>query len=214
MGSSYRQSWDEDGNVIDPAFFVEDMNALAGEFNGNTDRDNYAAADIAAGEVAYQTFNHVPQVATDTPFSPDMATTDWQTIDTLTWTATQDAHYDGHWSGEWFWNGSASYTNVVDTTARTNPSLNYTDIDTIELRVCIDGTPISVAGPFDDNAQYLAAAMVGAAQLPAGVHIATLEARMFRRTWQTGASAQMTAAVCTNAVTIGSRTLMFLERDR
>ncbi len=224
MGLTYRQQYDENGNVLDPSFWVEDNNELAGTFNGNLDRDNFASGDIAATEVVYQAFNQLHSSATDTSFAPVMATTDWQGgegtaaagIDSLTWTSTQDAHFDVHWSGTWSWNGAASNNDQQGAAAasRTVSSIVYDEFDTIEFRVSIDGSVVAVAGPFDDNADFLSTSLVGSIQLPAGVHTLRVEARMFRRTFPPLSSAENGSALCTNTVSIDSRATAVLERIR
>lgn len=218
----YRQEYDENGNVIDPLqLWLVNNNTLAGVINGDLDRDNLPQATIAAAEVTSQTFNVVHSAATDTTYTPDKTSTDWQGgtgndatgVVSYQWTAAQDAHYDIHWSGEWAWNGTSSL--VEDNTAVDAAGLPdrrfFTDtVDTVEFKISIDGNVIATAGPFSDTQNNMATYIIGCAQLVAGVHTLRVECAMFRRVAQT----DVQDGVTTNTLVVGSRCWVMIQRQR
>lgn len=230
MGQEYRIEYDETGDVIDPAFWIDNNNVFAGEFNGYLDRDNLPSATIAAAEVIALSFNNVNHGTntgtTDTVWVPDRTNTDWQGgegnaatgIWNHAWTATQDAHYDVHWSGAWDWGSYLVAYSMVEVVGDVTDAALYpgtrlvttNTVDTIQLRMSVDGVVIATAGPFEDGQLQWATYMVGAIQLPAGAHTLKVECAMFRRTWQTGAA----DGICTCGVTFRSRSGSILERDR
>ena len=215
MGQVYRNGYDENGNVLYPAFFVDSMSDLAGEFNSNLTRDNFAQADIIRADVGTALgviFLDLNSKKTDTPYLPDMAVTDWQGgaandangIIRIEWTAPQDAHYDIHLNLAWVWNGSYSWTS-----AGTRPDRKDT-FDTIMFRLSVDGTAVAFAGPFEDGDVRWATYMCGAVQLPAGSHVLMVECEVVRRIAQDG----QLDGVCTNDVTINSRACVAMGRVR
>lgn len=222
MGQRYVQEYDENANVIDPTFWLENHNTYAGEFNGGLDRDNLPQATIAAAEVNGRPFTVVHGDGTATGFSPDQTNTDWQGgagtgasgIDAYTWTAAQDAHYDAHVSVAWTWGGGAVPSWVQTGTAGDRPTATAPQVDivdTISFRLTVDGVVLAVAGPFDDTASEWATYLIGSIQLPAGTHTLKLECATFRRKWQESGPAE---GPCTYAVTINDRTRTLLERRR
>jgi hypothetical protein len=215
MGQVYRQGYDENGNVINPAFFTDGMSDLAGAFNSSLDRDNFAQNDIILADIdgdVGDAFLFLSSQKTDTSFSPNMEATEWQGgegndasgINYITWTATQDSHYEFHFSVSWSWNGSYSWVS-----AGTRPDRTDT-FDTIMLRASIDGVTLSVAGPFEDGDVRWSTYMVGATQLPAGPHTFKIECQVVRRVAQ---SLQVDSA-CLNDCTINSRACVIMGRFR
>ena len=220
MGQRYRQNFDENGNVLAPAMWVQDNNEFAGEFNGYLDRDNLPAATIASTDPDASLggpFNAIRAFNTDDNFAPDMTSTDWQGgtgtgaagVGYLTWTSLQDAHFDVHWSGTWSWNGA--YSRSSNTVAAPNHLDSETEYDTIQLRLVMDGIVIAIAGPFEDGASRWGTYLCGAVQLPAGTHTLRVECAVYRRVWQNSGQQN---GVCTNAVTIRERAITVLERMR
>ncbi len=218
MSSVYRQSYDENGGVLDPdAVFLDDENTLAGEFNSSLDRDNFAAADIVTGEIDASTgrvFTETGSSAvSDTTYSPTMTTTDWQGgggngadgIFRCAWTSTQEAHIDVHLSAEWDWTGAYSY--ATNGAARPDTRQTY---DTLALKITLDGVPIAFGGPWEDGDQYWATFLCGSAQVPAGSHVLTVECEVVRRVWQT----QEADGVCSTVLAFRSRAVTILERFR
>jgi hypothetical protein len=218
MGQRYAELYDENGGVIDPAFFTQDMADFAGELDGGLDRDNFAANDIVSGDVntsGGRVFNLMGTdyfYNTQTTYAPDKNITSWQGgtgndasgVGYLQFTSLQDGHFDIHWSGYWFWDGAYSWV-----TAGARPDTTDT-FDTLRLRVTVDGIPVCIAGPFEDGLQYGATYMCGAIQLPAGTHTVRVECEVVRRIAQSGEL----DGVCTNTVHIDERTLTCLGRIR
>jgi hypothetical protein len=215
MGQKYRQGYDENGGVIYPAFFVDGMGDLAGEFNGGLDRDNFAQADIQYSDLDSGTnsvFLYLDDEKSDTDFIVNSAITEWQGgtgnnadgIAIINWTAPQDAHYDVHVSVSWVVSGSYSWV-----TAGTRPDRTDT-FDTILLRVSIDGIALAFAGPFEDGDNPWSTYLCGSIQLPAGTHSLQVECQVVRRIAQDG----QVDGPCTNTFTIQSRSVVVMGRFR
>lgn len=220
MGQRYVQEYDENGNAIDPAFWLENNNTYAGEFNGGLDRDNLPQATIVAAEVTGNPFNTVRSGATTSNYTPDMTRTDWQGgegtgtagIDNAEWTAATDAHYDIYWSGRWSWNGAYSNTSAGaagDRPTDADPQVNV--VDTMTLRMTVDGTTVAVAGPFEDAADNWATFMCGSIQLPAGAHTFRVECLAARQQAQNEGAID---GACVNDVTFADRCRVILQRSR
>lgn len=214
MSLQYTPLYDENGDVIDPAFWVQGAATFAGVINGGLDRDNLPANTIVAAEVTSNAFTFIEAFNTDDSFAPDMENTGWQNgtgtttgtnnLGILEWTAEQDAHYDIYWSGTWAWNGSYSWVEV-------GARLNQTDtFDTVMLRITVDGVPICTAGPFEDGMDYGSTYMCGSIQLPAGQHTLKVECKVVRLIAQSGQE----SGQCTNAVEFDSRSVLAIGRMR
>ena len=219
MANEYRQNWDENGNILDPSMWLEDNNRLAGEVNGGLDRDNFPANTIVSTEMSGGDFVEVQMDSTNTAYSPDRTSTDWQGgsaagatgLAMEEWVGEEDEHVDVHFNATWSWNGSTSIYEAGSTGNRptqTDPNEQY--YDTVELRLVVDGNVVATLGPFDDGAEYAATYGVASIQLPSGNHKATAECRCARRSIQSGSL----RGVCTNTITFTARSLVVLERFR
>lgn len=216
MALRYAPVYDENGDVIDPAFFLENDAEFVSEWNGLLDRDNFAQADIVADDVdtsPSEVFIFMTSEKSDTAWSPTQTVTEWQGgegndadgIVLLDWTATQDAHYEVHFSASWAWTGAYSW--VWNNLARPD---RLDTFDTIMFRITMDGIPIAFAGPFEDGDIIWSTYMCGAIQCAAGVHTLKVECEIVRRISQNG----QLDGPCTNPVEIQSRACVVLGRLR
>lgn len=218
MSNRYLPLFDENGDVINPAFFTEGMGDMAGEINGGLDRDNFAQADIVLAEVddsvgaVFATLGD--SYATDTSYVPDQQITTWQGgtandasgLGYAQWTAEQDAHYDIMWNGTWSWGGAYSWSGFgtgVDT---------VNDVDALRVRITVDGVEVAVSALFEDGAEFFACYLCGSIQLPAGTHTLRIECEIANRYIQV--ATESVHEPCENQPTFGSRTFTILQRTR
>lgn len=214
MALTVTPMYDENGNVIDPSFYVEGMATHAGQFNNGIDRDNMPPETITSADVDGEEFTLISDISqeSETQFALDSQATVWQGgngtdasgIHSIAFTLPQSAHVTIYWSGEWEWNGNYSW--VPD-----GSRPNHTDtFDTIQIRATINGDVLFVLGPFEDGMTYGAAFGVGTIQLPAGAYTLRVEALPQRMIAQT----MLADGPCTNTCTFNDRQLTGLARMR
>lgn len=223
MAVRYNVLYDENGDVIDPTFYVQNMSTTAGEFNVGLDRDNFAQGTIVTADVNTSTyvFNFIGTSTwynSDTPYATDRATTSWQGgagndaagIGNRSFTLPQECHLRVYWSGTWSWGGAYSWAPLGARPTHTDT------FDTVRIRVTVDGVEVIVLGPFEDGAQFNSAFGCGSIQLDAGTHEVRVEAECKRMVAQTDVvgGSDTTASICTNTCTFNSRSLLTVPRVR
>ncbi len=192
MSNRFIPEYDENGNVINPAFFQDGAAVFAEEINGGLDRDNYPQANFSRAELNYvadAVFTSVHVLGSDTNYVPDIQNTgrqggdgnDASGIAYSQWTSKQDAHVDVQWGCTWSWSGGWSITG--NGSARPDTE---TYVDTVTFIGSIDGTTIFTLGPFEDALEEESTYGVGSIQLPQGTHTFRVQCVVQRIVTQTG----------------------------
>lgn len=184
MGQRYRMGYQENGDIIDPSFWVQDNNELAGEVNGGIDRDNLPSATIAQDEIVAGAFTTVTLYGSSTGYAPDITTATWQGgtgnnasgIFYITMEECEvDCVIDVHVAINWTWSGAgvASYN-----------AAQPWEADAIEFRLLIDGVEVCVAGPFEDVHDRYATFLTGQLVVTAGFRTIAVECLPARRRYE------------------------------
>ena len=107
MSFRYREKVVADGEAIDPSDWTENMKALAGEFNGHLDRDNFPIELFEEKHIGRREFNQIYATARESNNGQEIAgsTTDFQTAsESISFEADADGVVIVHWSGTHKWN--------------------------------------------------------------------------------------------------------------
>ena len=105
MSFRYREKVVADGEAIDPSDWTENMKALAGEFNGHLDRDNFPIELFEEKHIGRREFNQIYVTARERQNKQQLtgSTTDFQTAsESISFEANADGVVIVHWSG---WHG-------------------------------------------------------------------------------------------------------------
>jgi hypothetical protein len=212
----YQLQYDENGDVIAPAFFVESAAVYAGEINNGIDRDNLPPNTIAVTEIGANVFTEIGDLSfnSDDAFALDSSTTTWQGgngngasgIAYASFTLPQDAIVSVYFSVSWFWNGAFSWNNGTNPAARDNEDI----FDTVQFHITMDGEQGCLMGPFDDAPDYDGTFGVATFVVPQGAHVLRVEGLVVRRIAQSG----LTDTICTNTCTVLTRNLCGIARFR
>lgn len=216
MGQRYRFGFQEEGDVLDPTFWVYDNNEMGAEFNGYLDRDNIDRATILQAEIVEDQFTTIDRYTSDVAFTPDRQAISWQggggnDADGLfrkeiTCAAdcvlSVEAHLTWRWDdAAWSMLSSGAVSPGETSTFRTN---------CLRFRLTVDGVDVCRTGFFDDTHRYYGTYLVGATVVTSGTHVVTLEVEATRRLWET-------LAIYNNNsgdVSINTRQLLVIQEKR
>lgn len=216
MGLRYRQTYYENGDIVDPTGWVLDNNELAGEVNGSLDRDNIPASTIVQAEIVGISANGGPFTSifyrwSDTAYAPTYTTTAWQGgtgngvngIFSYTVTADEDCvlvvEMDTEWAtGAFHGGGPVDWPRISDT---------------MQLRITVDGIVIAQSGylPILHLKQIAYATyLIGSGVVVAGDHDIRVEVQVAQR-----ASIDDTIQVpCQTEMTFLTRNLCVTQEKR
>ena len=162
MAFRYREKVVTDGEAIDPSDWTENMTALAGEFNGHLDRDNFPIEVFEEKHIGLREFNQIFVTARERNNSQQLSgsTTDFQTAsESISFEANADGVVIVHWSGWHGWDygdGERMEGNFVVTgsTLRAPSSHNNRQASTglspatqhyIGFRILVNGNEVSTS---------------------------------------------------------------------
>lgn len=203
MSYVYRQRHVATADITDGSWWNANQNEFAGMFNGGLDRDNLAQNVITPAMLVSGACVKVTFEATNGPDLGVMTTTSWQTLDTFDLTTEVDALVEVDWSGTWSWSGAAwSRTTTTDL-------LTY-EVDTVAIRISINGVTLAESGPSDDQFVEDCLALIGNMPVSAGTYAVRVEYLVARRNYYDLGI----AGICTNNITFNERTLISVERRR
>lgn len=217
MSLRFIPEYDEDGNVINPEFFVSGTATFAEEINGGLDRDNYPQANFSESELDMSpdsVFTTAHPLATDTDYTPDLNNTGRQGgtaigasgIGYLQWTSVQEAHVDVQFGLTWTW-GGATWSLTDNGAARPDTE---TYVNVVTFIGTVDGQVVFTLGPFEDALKEESTYGCGSIQLDQGTHTFSVWCVVQRIVCQTGAAYDISS----NALTIGPRCGVVMEFQR
>lgn len=217
MSNRYVPDYDENGNVINPEFWVNGTATFADEINGGLDRDNFPEANFSAAELNSATdsvFTTPHILASDTDYLPDSNNTgrqgglgnDANGNAYVTWEALQEAHVDIQWGCTWSWSG-AQWS--IDSNGSAKPDTE-TYVNTVTFIGTVDGEVVFTLGPFEDAMKEESTYGCGSIQLQQGQHTFSVWCVVQRIVTQTGAS----YGPSTNDLTVGPRCGVVMEFQR
>ena len=204
MGLRYRQTYTEDGDILDGLGWVLDNAELAGEMNGSLDRDNLPAETIARAEIEDAAFTEVLYLSTTNPYGPSMSSVEWQGggngLFYLSFDASEDCVATVEMYLTWLWGDISTYSYDIATLAA----------DTLQVRFTLDGQVLALSERHDDARYNDHMSLVGIAVLNAGTHVLQADCRVARVICNT----EEQDWVNEDSVTIGARGLLITEEKR
>lgn len=225
MGLRYRFTFTENGDVLDPAAWVEDNNELAAEFNGYLDRDNFARNDVSQAEIAANAFTKVEPFYSTAIYTPDNDVISWQGgagggatgIFYEQVTCEVDCLLVCELSLTWVWDKDVtqySFAGYGPVGAAGVPPadifVSESTVDTVQFRIVVDGVEVARSGLFEDMHHNCGTYILGATVVTSGVHDVSAQCILMRRRWeglrQDGAN--------TYTIDISNRVLLVTQEKR
>jgi hypothetical protein len=178
MAFKYRQSYFEDGDIVDPRDWNRNITELTDELNGYLDRDNIPEECFYNNNIKQKAFNDLRSSlsADSRTISGDITT--WQQIvadgTRLGFASDTDALAIVEWSGTWEWNATSS---TYDWNHASGGSANTLEWR-VGFRLVVDGIVVGSLPSSTWCRAHDSAYMCGAIPLPAGNHIVQVDVRI------------------------------------
>lgn len=206
MSYVYRQEHRANADVLDPRWWNLNQSELLGEFNGGLDRDNMPPNVVTEAMCGSKVFLDADSSILNGTWAPDPLVVTWQAFNptggggTVPVNAAVDACLEIDFSASWSWNGAYS---------QAASGATFT-VDTVSVRVLLNGVTVAESGPSEDKADRDNVAILGTIPVGPGDYEVTVEVMVTRLEYE-GLDA---TGSCTNTCTFDAASLVVVERRR
>jgi len=179
MAFRYRQVNVQDGDIVDPDDWNENLRELTGEFNSYLDRDNIQEGSIRTRMINTEAFHSVYTDSTVTSFTLDGKSVQWaggdataaDGVNFLEFEADVDGIITCEWSGTWAFNNDQ-----MNEEADARPKKNQV----ASFRILVNGLTVAELYRSPDSRTNDSGYLVGAAPVGPGTVRVGVEVRMFK----------------------------------